>query len=254
MEAPEVTEIKANCNNKEYVLKAVGGQGKLLEWASDELRDDEEVVKTALENDGEAMEFASDRLKDNKDLMLLAIKGAPWTACYASDRLRADRDVIMASVKTYGQTLYFASEELRDDYDVVKAAVSNKGIIVKYASFRLRDNEEIVKITGKTQIKDGKPTILADGITKLEIKEPSESHAAPAEQEYLGLVIPEGKEGELNEVLDIAESYVGDIPVIVAMNGKKYDAHVSVRRCGGLVSELTGKLGKDNVIFFLKKH
>ena len=116
------------------------------------------------------------------------------------------------------------------------------------------NNEEIVKITGKTQIKDGKPTILADGITKLEIKEPSESHAAPAEQEYLGLVIPEGKEGELNEVLDIAESYVGDIPVIVAMNGKKYDAHVSVRRCGGLVSELTGKLGKDNVIFFLKKH
>ena len=62
MEAPEVTAIRANCDNKEYVLKAVSEQGKLLEWASDSLRDDEEVVKTALENDGEAMEFASDRL------------------------------------------------------------------------------------------------------------------------------------------------------------------------------------------------
>ena len=81
MEAPEVTAIRANCDNKEYVLKAVSEQGKLLEWASDSLRDDEEVVKTALENDGEAMEFASDRLKDNKELMLLAIKGAPWTFC-----------------------------------------------------------------------------------------------------------------------------------------------------------------------------
>ena len=115
-------------------------------------------------------------------------------------------------------------------------------------------NEEIVRITGKTQIKDGKPTILADGIVKLEVKEEAAGHTAPAEKEYLGLIIPEGKENELNDVLDIAESYEGDIPVIVAMNGKKYDAHVSVRRCGGLVSELTGKLGKDNVIFFLKKH
>ena len=37
MEAPEVTAIRANCDNKEYVLKAVSEQGKLLEWASDSL-------------------------------------------------------------------------------------------------------------------------------------------------------------------------------------------------------------------------
>ena len=73
MEAPEVTAIRANCDNKEYVLKAVSEQGKLLEWASDSLRDDEEVVKTALENDGEAMEFASDRLKDNKELIAMLV-------------------------------------------------------------------------------------------------------------------------------------------------------------------------------------
>ena len=42
----------------------------------------------ALEQDGEAMEFVSDRLRDNKDIMLLAIKSAPWTACYASERLK----------------------------------------------------------------------------------------------------------------------------------------------------------------------
>ena len=101
MEDPDVTEMRKNCNNREYVLNAVKGKGKF--------HDDEEIVKTALEQDGEAMEFVSDRLKDNKDLMLLAIKGAPWTACYASDKLRADKDVIMASVQTYGQTLYFAS-------------------------------------------------------------------------------------------------------------------------------------------------
>ena len=85
MEEPEVTEMKKNRDNKEYVIQAVSNRGKLLEWASDELRDDEEVVRAALQNDGEAMEFASDRLKDNKEVMLLAINGAPWTACYASE-------------------------------------------------------------------------------------------------------------------------------------------------------------------------
>ena len=104
------------------------------------------------------------------------------------------------------------------------------------------------------QIKDGKPVILADGITKLEIKEQESVSAPPAEQEYLGLLIPDDKTDKLNDILDIAESYPGDIPVIVAMNGKKYDAHMSVRRCEGLISELTENVGKDSVIFFKKKH
>ena len=47
MEAKEVTEMKKNCDNKDYVLQQVAVQGKLLEFASESLRDDEEVVKEA---------------------------------------------------------------------------------------------------------------------------------------------------------------------------------------------------------------
>ena len=57
MEDPDVTEIKANKDNKEYVIQAVKKKGKLLEFAVPELQDDEEVVRFALEQDGEAMEF-----------------------------------------------------------------------------------------------------------------------------------------------------------------------------------------------------
>ena len=74
MEDPDVTEMKKNCDNKEYVMQAVKENGKLLEFAALEFHDDEEVVKAALEQDGEAMEFVSNRLKDNKEMMLLAIK------------------------------------------------------------------------------------------------------------------------------------------------------------------------------------
>ena len=74
-----------------------------------------------------------------------------------------------------------------------------------------------------------------------------------AEQEYMGIIIPDGKENILDDVLDVVSSYSGDIPVIVAMGGKKYNAHVSTRRCEGLLIELKNYLPADNVIFFKKK-
>ncbi len=43
----EIEEIKKNANNKEYILKQVAKQGKLLEFASPELQDDEEVVRNS---------------------------------------------------------------------------------------------------------------------------------------------------------------------------------------------------------------
>ena len=82
MEEPEVTEMKKNNNNREYVIEAVSKNGKLLEFATERLQDDEDIVKSALQNTGEALEFASQRLKDNKEIALLAIQTAPWTICY----------------------------------------------------------------------------------------------------------------------------------------------------------------------------
>ena len=67
------------------------------------------------------------------------------------------------------------------------------------------------------------------------------------------IVIPDGKEDNLNDILDILSSYEGDIPVIVAMKGKKYNANVSIRKCEGLLSELKNYVTADDVIFFRKK-
>ena len=61
-----IENMKANSNDREYVLKTVKEQGKMLEFASSELQDDEEIVKVALTQDGEALEFASDRLKGKR--------------------------------------------------------------------------------------------------------------------------------------------------------------------------------------------
>ena len=69
----------------------------------------------------------------------------------------------------------------------------------------------------------------------------------------MGLIIPEGKEKFLDNVLDILSSYEGNIPVIIAMNGQKYNSHMSIRRCEGLMSELKNYVGEQDIIFFKKK-
>lgn len=110
------------------------------------------------------------------------------------------------------------------------------------------NEEEIVRVSGRIQIKDGVPQIIADGVDKLEIKE---AERAPVEREFMGLIL-ENKEN-LDNVLDILESYPGEIPAIIAMDGKKYDSKCQVRRCDGLLSELKNYLKENEIIFFKKK-
>ena len=87
--------------------------------------------------------------------------------------------------------------------------------------------EEVVKVSGRLQLKDGIPQIIADGVEPLEIKE--DQTPVSQEQEYMGLIIPDDKLDKRDDILDILTSYEGNIPVIIAMKGKKYNANCAIR-------------------------
>ena len=65
----EVTKMRQNANNREYVIENVKKEGALVEFASPELRDDKEVILEAIKNNPEALEFASDRLKGDREVV-----------------------------------------------------------------------------------------------------------------------------------------------------------------------------------------
>ena len=111
--------------------------------------------------------------------------------------------------------------------------------------------EQTIKVSGRLQLKDGNPQIVADAVTALEVEE--ENTEAKPEQEYMGIIIPDDKADKLDDILDVLSSYEGGIPVIVAMKGKKYNANCAVRRCEGLISELKNYVGEKDIIFFRKK-
>ncbi len=110
------------------------------------------------------------------------------------------------------------------------------------------NNEEIVKVSGKLQIKDNTPQIIVDNIERLDVKE--EVHEMD-DKLFMGIILED--DSVTDKVLDILESYPGDIPAIIAMNGKKYDSRCQVRKCEGLLSELKSFLPESNIIFFRKK-
>ncbi len=114
--------------------------------------------------------------------------------------------------------------------------------------------DQIVKVAGRVQIKEGTPQIVVEEVTKLDVKESAQNQEIrEIDKEYLGLIIPDDKEDKLNDILDICESYPGDVQVIIALKGKKYNAHVAVRHCEGLTLELKGYLKGEEIIFFRKK-
>ena len=116
-------------------------------------------------------------------------------------------------------------------------------------SFAVED--EIVEITGKIHIKDNKVSVNAEKVQKMETGE-----AVPAEdkseQEYMGIILPDTLAEKSDEILDILTTYPGNIPVIMAIKGKKYSTGCSVRKCEGLLSELKVYITDKEIIFFKK--
>ena len=121
---------------------------------------------------------------------------------------------------------------------------------------RYKDKVEldaVVEISGRLSLREGeKPAITVDklgifheGGSSYE-KEPSETLAsAPVEKKtlYINVVEEELKD----EILDVLDTYPGDIDVMLVIGGKKYRALQKVRDCKALTFELYGLVDEKNV-------
>lgn len=104
-------------SDKDIIKAAVAAkQGRYLELASADLKNDKEIVKIAVSKGGESLQFASEKMRDDKDVVKAAIGQNIYAFELASDRLKADRDVLLhvASVcrkSNYPQGYYSPKEQ-----------------------------------------------------------------------------------------------------------------------------------------------
>ena len=71
---------------------------------------------------GFLLEYASEKLKNNKDVVMAVVKKNGRALKYASEELKNDRDVVMVAVAENSNALNYASENLKDD-KMVKESV-----------------------------------------------------------------------------------------------------------------------------------
>ena len=116
-----------------------------LQYASEELKKDKDVVMVAVAQNGLALEYASDELKNDKEVVMAAVTQKGLALQYASAELKNDKEVVLAAVAQNVLALKYASDDLKNnDKDVVMAAVAQDGYALQYASDELKKDKEVV--------------------------------------------------------------------------------------------------------------
>ena len=97
-------------------------------------------------NDGEALRYASDDLRDDYEVVLAAISKDVVSICYASDELKNNKSIMLIAIKKDGLNLKHASKELRSDYEVVEIALKQDRNSFNFASKEIHGNKGLLKI------------------------------------------------------------------------------------------------------------
>lgn len=159
------------CQDKEIILKSIETAKReinsifdtyenciLLKGASDENKDDDEIITAAVKFQGKYIRCASERLRNDYKIQALSINSDGTGIEYVTDKFRKDKNMALRAVTLQGKNLEHVAEEFKDDEDVVDAAISNNcreiqkcedflldnGCALKFASKRLQDKREFV--------------------------------------------------------------------------------------------------------------
>jgi len=134
-------------NDFEIVMAAVTTNGYALQFASQELRSNWEIVKAAVSGAGAGgcLQFASPELRSDAAIVLAAVSSDAYAAAYASASLCADRNFMLAVVSKAGLALEYATPELRADRTIVLRAVSTNPFALMYACDAYVSDPEVMQ-------------------------------------------------------------------------------------------------------------
>ena len=130
--------------DREIVWNAVSKDVRALQWASEDLKGDREIVLNAVSQHGLALQWASEDLKGDREIVLNAVSQI-WRALqWASKDLKGDREIVLNAVSQNWRALHGASKDLKGDREIVLNAVSQSWQALQWASEDLKADREIV--------------------------------------------------------------------------------------------------------------
>ena len=111
-------------SNKEIVLHAITKTPRDLEFVSDSLQNDRDIIFTAVSN-GIRLERIPVKFRNDKEIVLIAIKKFPFNFQQASLELKEDPDVIITALNNRISMGFIKSQLIFVNNDVIFAALKN---------------------------------------------------------------------------------------------------------------------------------
>ena len=118
---------------------------------------------------GLALEYASEELRGDKEVVLEAVRQNGWLLEYASEELRGDREVVLEAVRQ--NVVAYAKKNL---IEVIKSMI-NKIDILTFASDKLKENPTFILDVLSVFIRDEKQSLSHDSSAIAETIQPTQS-------------------------------------------------------------------------------
>lgn len=133
-------------DDKEIAMKAMKKIGDNLKHASENLKDDTDIVWQALENNnGKLLQHASERIQNNREFILNGVKRRRSVLYYAREIFKNDRDFVFEAAQSNdGEALQYADKRLLRDRDLILKIVKQQGKAIRYASSSIRNDKDVV--------------------------------------------------------------------------------------------------------------
>jgi hypothetical protein len=203
--------------DRDFLLEMVSLDAYCLEFFSEELKQDEQIVLAAAKNSGNAaLEFGSEKFKKNKNILTEVVKNSHNALSFLAENEKNDKKLVITAVDHNGYALQYASEQLRNDKDVVIAAVRNYGNALEYASEQLQNDKDLVITAVRTngdalqyaseELQNDKDVAMAALINSTEAFE-YVSERLQSDKEFILHAIGQKDEDAVDDDLD---SYISD--------------------------------------------
>lgn len=131
-------------DDKQVALEAILMDGMLLEYASEDLKRDEEVVKCAIDSNIFSIRFAGNNIKDSDSIMIDLVSRNGLLLEYASPRIRKQKAICMSAVINDGRAIYYVDDTLKGDRDIVLSSIRQNGSLILMAPKKYLSDKEAV--------------------------------------------------------------------------------------------------------------
>ncbi|EFC41905.1 predicted protein [Naegleria gruberi] len=136
--------------DRDVIFKAFSKSLTCLSQVDQLFSNDREFIRTLAKLDGNvALYYASEELRNDREIVIKSIQQDPSGFIFASKELQKDREIVKSAVMKNGLCLRFLSAQLRDDREIAELALKSCGLSIQYISERLRNDTEFLQSLGK---------------------------------------------------------------------------------------------------------